>query len=220
MKEVMMHTSSSLNIFLLRHGKPDFPHNGMVYYGSTDYPLSEEGFAQARRVQGDLKDVVFDKIYVSPMTRAKQTTEIVFPHLYKEAITVDDFREISFGTWEGKTFDEVRSEWDEVYGVPNTTFDRCTPPGGETLFEVQQRVLSKFNEILEENKSGNIVISAHNGVLWSILSHYFALPLKDVFFYNMDYCGIHILSYSDKIMKLLRFNWNSDITNSPIRRMV
>lgn len=208
-----MNKSDKLYVYLLRHGKPDYPNNGMIYYGATDYPLSEEGKLQAERVHRDLEKIHFDAVFSSPMTRCRQTAEIVFPHMAEQVEYVDDFREISFGSWEGKTFDEVRDEWDSVYAVPGRDFAHSAPPGGETLCEVQNRAVSALESILSRRKSGSIAITAHNGVMYSIISRYFRIPLENCFSFNADYCGIHIFSVSEGFFKLIRFNWNSDIEN-------
>lgn len=208
-----MNKTDKLYVYLLRHGKPDYPHNGMIYYGATDYPLSAEGRLQAMRVHKDLLGINFDALFSSPMTRCRQTTEIVFPGSEAYVKLVDDFREISFGSWEGKTFDEVRDEWDSVYEVPGRDFAHSAPPGGETLCEVQERAVAALEKILSRYKSGRILISAHNGVMYSIISRYFKLPLEDCFSFNADYCGLHIFTVSEGYFKLLRFNWNSELEN-------
>lgn len=211
----------TLNIYLLRHGRPDYPYEGKIYYGSTDYPLSEEGKKQAERVHRDLAKIDFNGIYASPMKRAQETTKIVFPDNFNDVVTVDDFREIDFGSWETKRFDEISKEtWDSVYGIPGRTFDLSAPPGGERLLDVQRRVIPAFNNVLTKHKSGNIVISAHNGVIWSIVSHVLKIPLREIFFYNMDYCGIHVLSGKGNFIKLKRFNWNSELNHNHDRRII
>ena len=50
-----MDNKEKQKIYLIRHAKPELPHNGKLYYGSMDYPLSEEGIMMARRLADALR---------------------------------------------------------------------------------------------------------------------------------------------------------------------
>ena len=71
-----MNNTEKQKIYLIRHAKPDLPHNGKLYYGSTDYPLSEDGIMMARSLSKDLKDLEINAVFSSDLKRAKDTAEI------------------------------------------------------------------------------------------------------------------------------------------------
>lgn len=207
-----MNKTGKQKIYLIRHAKPDLPHNGKLYYGSTDYPLSEEGIMMARNLSDDLKDLEIEAVFSSDLKRAIDTAEIALAGRFSEVRQVKGLREIHLGEWEGRSFDEVRSSWNELYEKRGTSFDSVGPPGGESFKDLQRRTVPAFEDILHNNPSGSLLVFAHGGVIWTLMCNYFGFKLNDIFFYPMDFCGIHIIERTDGLMKLLKYNWSSSLS--------
>ncbi|MDL2297689.1 histidine phosphatase family protein [Synergistaceae bacterium OttesenSCG-928-D05] len=201
----------SQKIFFVRHAKPELPHEGKLYYGHTDYPLSEIGVARARQLGNELRDVAFDRIYCSDLTRARQTAELILEGRDSKLNVTPSLREIFLGDWEGKSFDEVRTTWEELYEKRGASFDSVPPPGGESFLDLQRRSVPAFASILEESPSGNILVVAHAAFIWSVMCHYFSFKLNDLFFYPLDFCGMHLLYNANGLLRLMRYNWNSEL---------
>lgn len=197
------------NIFLVRHGKPDLPNGGKIYYGSTDYPLSEEGKKSAGLLSKSLRNVSFDAVYSSTMIRARMTADIIAKRA--DIKEISDLREISLGEWEERSFDEVREQWKEIYEKRGASFDSVAPPGGESFIELQKRTVPAFEKIVTEFEGKNILIVSHGGVMWTLMCHYFNFELNDIFFYLTDYCGIHLLQRENKLLRLKKYNWSPNI---------
>ncbi|MBQ9882333.1 MAG: histidine phosphatase family protein [Synergistes sp.] len=195
--------------FLMRHAKPQLPGDGRIYYGQTDYPLGEEGTADAEKTGAALSGIRFDCLYTSDMTRALQTAKYTAPYL--EPHIVPALREISLGKWEGKGYDEVRSEFREIYELRGVKFAETAPLGGESFMELQKRTVPAFEKIMSQHESGNILIVAHAAVIWSITAHYLALDLNDMFFFPQNYCGIHIAEEFSGRLRLCRYNWSPEL---------
>ena len=73
-----MKTSERRNImkvYLIRHGQVN--HNLYGIYCNQDEDLNENGIQQAFTLREKIKDIHYDIIYSSPLTRAKHTAEIV-----------------------------------------------------------------------------------------------------------------------------------------------
>ncbi len=208
--------TKKLNIFLMRHAKPDLPHGGKLYYGQTDYPLCEEGERLAEQIGEKIKNVTFDGIFSSTLLRARHTAELTVPKHKNKIQTVKDLSEINVGDWEGKSYDEVRTKWEELYDARKVSFDSVAPPNGESFLDLQKRTVPAFEKILSRYAEGNLLVVAHGGVIWTIICHYFNFVLNDIFFYPMDYCGIHMLERTDSFMRLIRYNWNEhlDVTKT------
>ena len=62
-----------MKIYLLRHGVTEY-NTQKRYQGQRDIPLSTKGRAMLRRADFDP-----EVVYVSPLTRARQTARILFP---------------------------------------------------------------------------------------------------------------------------------------------
>ncbi len=207
-----MNNGEKQKIYLIRHAKPDLPHGGKLYYGSTDYPLSEEGVMMAKRLAEVLRGVEANMVFSSDLRRARETAEIALAGRTCEIRPVRGLREIHLGDWEGRSFDEVRSTWNEIYEKRGVSFDSVGPPGGESFKDLQKRTVPVFDEILRDNPCGNIMLFAHGGVIWTLMCDYFGFKLNDIFFYPMDFCGIHLIERSDGLMKLIKYNWSRNLS--------
>ena len=84
----------------MRHGKTDWNEKHKLQ-GRTDIPLNEEGINMARMAAEKYKDVHFDICYCSPLTRARETAEIVLNKRNIPIVFDDRLKEMSFGIYEG-----------------------------------------------------------------------------------------------------------------------
>ena len=91
-----------MTVWLLRHGMTACNAEGR-YQGRLDVPLSPEG-AKALRAA----EFAPETVYVSPLRRAVQTAQILFPTSDLE--TVEDLAEIDFGDFDGRTADEMAGD--------------------------------------------------------------------------------------------------------------
>ena len=90
------------------------PFGGRVYYGKTDFPLSAEGRAAAAALGGHLRGrIKFNALYTSGMTRAVETASLAVPGMAGTA--VPELREVDLGDWDGRSYDEVRDQFREIY---------------------------------------------------------------------------------------------------------
>lgn len=195
-------------VFLVRHALPELPHGGKLYYGQTDYPLSDSGAECAARLRQDLTGIEFASLYCSDLTRARQTAELLAPDRRDEITVTPELREISMGEWEGRSFDEVRAAWKELYEKRGAAYDKVSPPGGESFTDLQKRAVPALSKILDESPSGNILIVAHSAFIWTVMCFYFAFNLNELFFYPLDFCGLHLLHNSRGRLRMMRYNWN------------
>ena len=155
-----------ISLVFIRHGAT----NGNLekrYIGRTDEPLCNIGIEQAEK----LKKHNFPKehIFVSPMKRARQTAELVFPEF--EYAIVEDFRETNFGVFEGKSASELLEN--EEYKMWVESMYMSPIPGGESVTEFKERCISAFRKIIEslpDNAEASFVV--HGGVIMAILESY------------------------------------------------
>lgn len=168
-----------INLIFIRHGATD-GNLKKKYIGRTDEPLCKVGKEQARA----LKKHGFraEYIFVSPMKRALQTAEAVFEN--REYTTVDAFREMDFGIFEGKSADELSENTE--YGAWVNSLCRERVPGGDDVSEFKMRCTDKFSEIvksLPKNSSAAFVV--HGGVIMAIMEA-FEESGRDFYAYRID----------------------------------
>lgn len=135
------------------------------------------GIRQAERARELLLEVELEKVYASPLERARHTAEIAGDGRPVE--TDERLIEVDFGNWEGKT----RAEF--VRESPVLWDDWCTDPGstraggtGETALEVVQRVDDFFSSALKLHAT-NILVVGHNGINRLYMSWKLGMHLKD-----------------------------------------
>lgn len=163
---------------MLRHGETTYNADGNRYCGRTDAPLTEKGIQQAKEVCILLKNIRFDGIYSSPLSRAFDTARIACGNgqVEKEERLI----EADFGKWEGKTREEFIAEdpelWERWCENPGTTKAGGT---GETAQEVADRVGEFFTEVKQKYPSGNILVVAHNGVNRFFIARQLGMDLKN-----------------------------------------
>ena len=164
-------------IYFVRHGVTDWNENvdksGKKCprcQGRTDIPLNKNGIAQAEKLRDELKNIKFDKVICSPLTRAKQTCEIILGSL--DGVIFDErVIERSFGEFEGLTRDEF-----DFIGFCKKDFKGYK--GAESVQDVENRVFSILDELKQEPNQ-TILIVAHGGVGCAFLSYFDGFPGDD-----------------------------------------
>jgi probable phosphoglycerate mutase len=150
-------------IYFVRHGETDWNRQGLIQ-GWTDTPLNEVGHAQARAVARALIAVTalephFNYV-VSPLQRARQTMGYIAETLGLEPEQIritDAIKELSFGTWEGRPFWELKAS--PIYPADAERRYYWRPEGGESYEDGEAR-MDAFLATL----NGPTVIVSHGAV--------------------------------------------------------
>ncbi|WP_100408353.1 histidine phosphatase family protein [Bacillus solitudinis] len=167
----------TISVTLIRHGLTRFNEESR-YIGSTDLPLSKKGVEQTNRL-ALLLNTSPDLLVTSDLMRCQQTMSLLYPNLPFQKSK--QLREYDFGLWEGKTYEQLKS--DKTYQSwllnPLTT----SPPQGETLSVFQQRVEEGFHLVIKkaiDQRKEHVAVITHGGVIRHWLSVY--APVKRTFF--------------------------------------
>ncbi len=160
-------------ISILRHGITEANENG-IYIGKTDLPLSDAGREMLEDKYDQLEYPKVQRVYSSPLERAIQSAEILFPD--REIVIVDDLTEMDFGVFEGLPAEELihldsYKKWLKG-GLDNP------PPNGETLRNMMMRCYSALNLIIMDmmkNGYTHVGVVTHSGILMNMMSC-FGLP--------------------------------------------
>lgn len=172
-----------MRIILIRHGQTK-ANMQRRYNGRTDEPLCAEGILQAQTA-GILDSVTY--VYVSPMERAKQTAKTCFPNAQMHII--EDFREMDFGDFEGRTADEMVCDAAYREWVNESCRGQC--PNGEDRDSFQLRVLTAFDFIVHhafERRLKEPAVVAHGGTIMEIMSQ-FAKPAQVYYDWHVPNCS-------------------------------
>lgn len=179
-------------LHLIRHGLTQGNLEGRYLGCGTDSPLCEKGKERLEYLKQTFEYPKPEKIYVSPMTRAIETTQIIFPD--QEYTIVSDLRECHFGEFEGKTFSELMDS-DPAFATWLDPKSGYQPQGGESSADFAQRCVTVLDEILTDMMKNGIFEGAavcHGGLIGMLLT-LVAFPRKPVSEWTSDNgCGFTI----------------------------
>jgi len=159
-----------VTIWLLRHGRTQY-NDERRYQGQLDIPLSPAGAAELTAAGFSCETV-----YVSPLCRSQQTARIVFPSAAQ--VVIDDFAEMDFGDFDGRTADEMENDAAYRAWVDGDCTAQC--PNGESRALFCERTCAAFEALLDRCGEDRLVIVAHGGTLRAVMERY-ALPERDYF---------------------------------------
>src|SRR4029077_15552632 len=135
-----------LRLFAIRHGATDWSRERR-FAGSQDIALSSEGRRQCAALAQALAPTPIAVLYASPLARARESAQPIATAQGIDVTIESDFREMSFGDWEGLTRDEVARRVPADYEVGRAPPERFARPGSEPLGAVAERVLRGLGEL-------------------------------------------------------------------------
>ena len=191
-------------LYLVRHGETDWNRSGQIM-GSRPVPLNANGMSQARELAQRLSTLPIQKLYSSPVDRARQTADIVASALQVPVTIENGLTEIGVGEWEGKFWDELVDDIARInfYASPQD----ARPPGGETLREVQSRAVAAVQRTCLDEESGPVVLVSHADIVRAILGHYLRIDLELVRQMRIDHASLSALDLNGTLADLLFLNY-------------
>lgn len=167
----------SAHLYLTRHGETVWNTKNLMQ-GWKDSPLTDNGVRQAMLLASRLSDVTLDAIYSSTSERAIKTAEIIRGERPIEVIKLSSLRELSFGIWEGKTFDEnekaTPEQWLTFWEKPHLFSSETVEP----FKQVQERMVKTIEMIIKTHPSENICIVTHSIALKLLMNYFEKRPLE------------------------------------------
>lgn len=157
-------------LHLIRHGLTQGNEEGIYMGGGTDMPLSPRGIEELQRLKSTNPYPRADVLYSSPMKRALQTAEILYPQARDKTI-VEDLRECRFGVYEGRKAEELMK--DENFRKWMDPASNFVPEGGESGEAFAHRTAKALLAILEDMAKKGVfegVCIAHGGVIMTALA--------------------------------------------------
>lgn len=173
----------SYTLYLFRHGITKGNLNAQ-YIGHTDYPLTTGGIEQLKSIRAQHHYPAVQAVFVSPLKRAMQSADIMFPKNNK--IVIDHFMEYNFGAFEECTADDLKDDEDFRNWLRGDLYTR--PPYGESTAEFLRRICDAFEKVVNgciREGVTDFAIVTHAGVIMNLLACY-GLPEAPMAHWQMD----------------------------------
>ncbi|MFA7506007.1 MAG: histidine phosphatase family protein [Burkholderiaceae bacterium] len=152
-------------LWLIRHGLTDW-NRQRRFQGHRDIGLHAQGHEQARRLAGRLADAGLAAIHTSDLARARDTAAPVAARLGIAAVADAGLRERCYGDFEGRTYDEIATDFPRAYARWQAREpDFALPGGGESLRDFADRCAVAFERIARRYPGARVAAVSHGGVL-------------------------------------------------------
>lgn len=189
----------SVRLLLVRHGEVE-ANRSFRYLGRRDDALTNRGREQAKAVSATLEQLKIDAVVASPLRRAFETAEIIAA---RAGITVkvdDRLVELDFGDWDGRSRAEVVAASDGGRRMVEAwEADPTLPvPGGESLAELQQRVVALADDFAECRGGATVVMVSHMGAIKTLLLAALGLPLTSAARIFLDPATISVVDWGSR----------------------
>jgi probable phosphoglycerate mutase len=195
---------------LIRHGETVW-NAERRFTTHSDVPLSEVGLEQVAAAADALAATAIDRIYSSPLQRARVTAEMIASRQAIAAeVTVDDrLTEIDAGPFDGMTEDELRSgPMADDYARWHTDTDPAFHEGAESFDAALARAAAFLDE--HAGETGTTLVVSHGSLTRLIVSSYFLggpPPLHRRLW--LDNCRLAVVEWRGGVPKIIGFNVTS-----------
>lgn len=162
-----------MKVYVIRHGETDWNVSRKLQ-GQVDMPLNEFGRKIAVETKEGLpEDIHFDLCFTSPLSRARETAEILIGDPSVPIIEDDRLKEMSFGIYEGHIFKKGASIIpDQFFEDFNRPERFPAPEKGEDFYQITARVREFLEELFsnEEYKDKSVLLAAHGVTVCAIIT--------------------------------------------------
>ena len=179
--------------------------------GHIDSSISEEGKDQIDKITNYLKDFDIDKIYTTTSSRTKDTVKKLSELKSIEIIEKESLKEISFGDFEGLTFDEIKDKYPKEFQDMIEKGYEYKYPNGESLIDSYNRVCIELDNIISNNDDRTILICSHGGTIRNIITYLISNSYKYHWNFKIDNGSVTILEVQDGFTVITAMNNTSFI---------
>ncbi|MBV6391856.1 MAG: Phosphoserine phosphatase 1 [Anaerolineales bacterium] len=164
-----------------------------------DVPLNQTGVRQAELLAKRLSTEKMDAIVTSDLIRAVETAKAVCALRENPPIIATDprWRELSFGKWEGLNQDEIKAQWQDEAKVWYADIVHAVPPGGESLFQLSQRIGAALEDLKSEHKDKTVLLVTHSGVIQTMMCLILGMELKRYWQFRVLQASLTVIRFHE-----------------------
>lgn len=201
-------------LLIVRHGQTAY-NREFRNQGRADIELDEVGMAQAACLAGVLAEVEPDAVYSSPLKRAQATAKAIARD--REVVLDARLAERDYGTWEGKTREEIAIE-----DADNHTRYRSDPViqpsgGGETGIDVFMRCVGFLHDLFARHDSGTFVVVTHGGSGSALIAALLNGSPATADCFRLSNCSVTEVLVDGPRRRLVRFDDHGHLDSPPLR---
>lgn len=196
----------AINLYIIRHGQSKM-NEVHIMQGQKEFPLgtnglTKKGMEEVEKTKLLLKNIKISKIFSSDLERCRETCNILNKDLKGKIIFCKELREQNCGDWEGKPSKETFTE--EIKEKINKEIE-VVPPKGESLKDIESRVINFINKILKEYDNESLLIVTHGALIQTMLGYFMNIPYNCRFRIKQKAgCLNHVLLNKDEPPQIIK----------------
>ena len=195
-----------LAIFM-RHGEADNNVNRILVGRHIESHLTENGRQQVRDTANYLKGIQVDKVFVSPVIRARETAEIVCDVISLDYEIDERLYEIELGKLVGMNYEDIIDKHGNLflkfYSGDKQMLDYY---GVESFTSVKMRIKHLLDETIERYPDKNIIFVTHLDPIKAAISLLLDLKPEALYQWHIRNAALTILKHESKIFSLSGVN--------------
>lgn len=181
-------------VVVMRHAETAWNHERRIQ-GWAPTRLNERGHGQADaagRLLADEFDV--DHIHSSDLLRCRETVDHIREYVDAPVDFDVAWRERDFGVYQGLLYEEMFERFPQFsLGQEAVQAAEAVPDSGESLLQVRQRVLDRWEAVLDAaSLQGTRVVVAHGGPIYMLLGRVKDLDIESaVLDHDQHNCAVN-----------------------------
>ncbi|MBL9079500.1 MAG: histidine phosphatase family protein [Planctomycetes bacterium] len=194
-------------LWLFRHPELD-PAHAACAVGAGPAELSRRGRAQVLRWLDRLKPVTIAAVYASSQPQCLGPARALAEGRGQEARADDRLRDQEMGRWQGRAWQDVMRDEDSAVRTFFAEFGEAKAPGGESLGEAVERVLSWWTETMPAVAGRSLAVVLPGSLLSGFTAAMLGMRLSRCFSLQLPHGGLGVLDVFQNGARITA--WNPD----------
>jgi len=191
----------------MRHGEADNNVNRILVGRHIESHLTEIGRQQVRDTANYLKEIVVDKVFVSPVIRARETAEIVCDVINLDYEIDERLYEIELGKLVGMNYEDIIEKHGNLFLKFYSGDEQMLDDYGvESFTSVKMRIKHLLDEAMERYPDKNIIFVTHLDPIKAAISLLLDLKPEALYQWHIRNAALTILKHESKIFSLSGVN--------------
>ena len=207
MEITLNHARAMPLAIFMRHGEADNNVNRILVGRHIESHLTEIGKQQVRDTANYLKEIVIDKVFVSPVIRARETAEIVCDVINLDYEIDERLYEIELGKLVGMNYEDIIEKHGNLFLKFYSGDEQMLDDYGvESFTSVKMRIKHLLDEAMERYPDKNIIFVTHLDPIKAAISLLLDLKPEALYQWHIRNAALTILKHESKIFSLSGVN--------------
>ncbi len=188
---------------LIRHASHDYLGRRIAGW-LPGVHINAQGRGEAERLASALAGTRIDALYSSPLDRTMETAQYIAARVGRPVEVCEDAGEVRFGEWTDADFETLQK--DPRWHAYNAFRSGTRAPGGESMLEVQARIVGALERMRSEHPNGTVAVVSHGDVIRSAVMYYLGMPLDLIGRFEISPASVTVVEAADWGARILLMN--------------